>query len=100
MDTDDLIKHSRARFDHAASKKLLKEKYESKLIFGYRGGMFRSSPELMVFLDLYNEPVVLTDLYDTPIQVDPKELRDIAAERWQEQMNAWLVEYQELAKNR
>ena len=29
MDTDELIKHSRARFDHAAAKRTLKEKYQA-----------------------------------------------------------------------
>jgi hypothetical protein len=30
MDTDQLIRHSRARFDHVAARRLLKEKYQAK----------------------------------------------------------------------
>jgi hypothetical protein len=32
--------------------------------------------------------------------VDYKELLKLAQQRWQEQMNAWLVEYEELNRNR
>jgi hypothetical protein len=44
--------------------------------------------------------LVLLDMYETPIMVDYKELLKIAHQRWQEQMNAWLVEHDELNKNR
>jgi hypothetical protein len=40
------------------------------------------------------------DLYETPVQVCPEELRGLAMQRWQEQMNAWLVEHDELSKRR
>jgi hypothetical protein len=43
---------------------------------------------------------VLLDLYETPVRVRPEELRDQAMCRWQEQMNAWLVEYEQLNQNR
>jgi hypothetical protein len=32
------------------------------------------------------------DLYETPVQVDPEQLRGLAMQLWQELMNAWLVE--------
>jgi hypothetical protein len=50
MDTDALIAHARARFDHAAARRVLKEKYEARLIFAYNGGMFRAAPELLAFV--------------------------------------------------
>jgi hypothetical protein len=42
----------------------------------------------------------LLDLYETPVQVIPEELVELAQQRWQEQMTAWLVEYTEINKNR
>jgi hypothetical protein len=39
-------------------------------------------------------------LYETPVQVNPEQLRLMAMQRWQEQMNAWLVEHEELNKKR
>lgn len=105
MDTNALVAHARARFDHVAAKRLLKEKYQAKMIFGYNGGMFRAGPELLTTLALYMgskslEPIVLLDLYETPVQVIPEVLYNQTKERWQEQMNAWLVEHNELSKKR
>jgi hypothetical protein len=47
-----------------------------------------------------DKEIVLLDLYDNPVKINTKELWNLAAERWQEQMNAWLVEYEELSKKR
>jgi hypothetical protein len=101
MDTENLIAHARARFDHAAAKRVLKEKYQGKLTFAYRGGMFSAGPELINTLNTcpWDDAVIL-DLYENPVRVAPIELKKLAEERWQEQMNAWLVEYEELNKNR
>ena len=102
MNTDDLIKHSRARFDHATARRTLKEKYQAKMTFAYRGGMWRAGPELnnTLFTCGRMGEIVLLDLYENPVQVDSKELMALSQERWNEQMNAWLVEYEELNKNR
>jgi hypothetical protein len=43
---------------------------------------------------------VLLDLYENPVKVATRELMTMSQERWQEQMNAWLAEYEELNKNR
>jgi len=102
MNTDAIIAHARARFDHAAAKRILKEKYQGKLTFAYNGGMFKATPELIVFLQSCETEieVVLTDLYDNPIKANVQTLRTLVQQRYREQMNAWLVEYDELNKNR
>ena len=94
MNTDDLISRSRARFDHVAARRILKEKYEARMLFAYAGGMWRAGPELIVLLATVppGDAVVL-DLYETPVQVNPEQLRGLAMQLWQEQMNAWLVEF-------
>lgn len=95
MDTDALIAHSRARFDHATAKRLLKEKYQARMLFAYHGGMFRAGPELQTtLLTCPDDTAVVLDLYENPVQVDTKELYAQSQQRWQEQMNAWLVEYE------
>jgi hypothetical protein len=101
MDTNELISHSRARFDHHQARIVLKEKYQAKMTFAHAGGMWRAGPELLVLLATVppGDAVVL-DLYETPIRVNPEELRGLAMTRWQEQMNAWLVEYEESNRNR
>jgi len=101
MNTDELVSHSRARFDHHQARTVLREKYQAKLMFAHAGGMWRANPELLVLLATVPPgDAVIPDLYETPVRVDPEELRGLAMQRWQEQMNAWLTEYEELHKNR
>ena len=102
MDTNDLVVHARSRFDHAAARRVLKEKYEAKMLFAHAGGMWRAGPELntMIFTCGRVGNIVLPDLYETPVKVDSAELMKLSQERWNEQMNAWLVEHEELSQQR
>ena len=101
MDTNNLVKQARSRFDHAAANRVLKEKYEARMIFAHAGGMFKSTPETITFLSLYNnEDIVLLDLYDNPVKVNATDLKDQMQKRWYEQMNAWLAEWSGLRKQR
>lgn len=102
MDTDQLIAHSRARFEHEAARRTLREKYQAKLTFAYRGGMWRAGPELhaTIFTCGRIGEVVLEDLYGNPVMIDTKELMGLSQERFNEQMNAWHEEYQALNTNR
>ena len=101
MDTNNLVKQARSRFDHAAANRVLKEKYEARMIFAHAGGMFKSTPETITFLSLYNtEDIVLLDLYDNPVKVNAADLKDEMQKRWYEQMNAWLAEWSDLRKQR
>ena len=100
MNTDELITHARARFDHVAARKLLKEKYQGKLTFAHAGGMWLAGPELLTLLKSCVGEVVILDLYENPVKIVAKELYELAVQRWQEQMTAWLVEYEQLSRNR
>ena len=101
MTTENIVAHARSRFDHAAAKRVLKEKYQAKLTFAHAGGLWQAGPELLATLSACTGPTsVLLDLYDTPVKVVANEFRDLVRSHWQEQMNAWLVEHDELAKNR
>jgi len=95
MDTDQLVTHGRARFEHAAARRLLKEKYLAKMLFAYQGGMFQAGPELQTtLLTCPDATAVILDLYENPVQINTKELYAQSQQRWQEQMNAWLVEHE------
>ena len=101
MDTQDLISYARSRFNHESARRLLKEKYEAKMLFAHAGGMWRASPELLVLLATVPPgDAVILDLYETPVQVNPEQLRGMAMMHWQEQMNAWYVEHEQLNKQR
>ena len=102
MNTDELVAYGRSRFEHATARRTLKEKYQAKLTFAHAGGMWLAGPELQSTISTCGKigEVVLLDLYETPVKVDTQELMTLSQQRWQEQMNAWLVEYTELNQNR
>ena len=101
MDTNELYEHGRARFEHAAARRLLKEKYQAKMLFTYREGMWRAGPELQTtLLTCPDAEAVLLDLYEHPVKVDTKELYSQSQQRWQEQMHAWLIEHEAISGKR
>ena len=100
MDTDQLISHSRARFEHEAARRTLREKYQAKLTFAHAGGMWQAGPELLTTVKCCSGSIVLVDLYENPVQVNAEEFFELVLQRWQEQMNAWLTEHEQLNRNR
>jgi hypothetical protein len=100
MDTDQLIAHSRARFEHEAARRTLREKYQAKFTFAHAGGMWQAGPELLTVLKLCSGEAVILDLYQNPVKIQAEELYELAIARWQEQLNAWLVEYEQLNSRR
>lgn len=101
MNTDNLVAHARARFDHEAARRVLKEKYLAKMIFAYRDGMWRAGPELQTtLLTCPDKQAVVLDLYENPVNVNTAELMSLSQQRWQEQMTAWLVEFEHNNKKR
>ena len=100
MNTDELVAHARARFDHESARRTLKEKYQAKFVFAHAGGMWQAGPELLTILKCCSGDVVILDLYETPVQINAEQFYEQVLQRWQEQLNAWLVEYEALNKNR
>ena len=96
----ELVKRIRKRFDHQQARLVLKETYQAKMIFAHNGGMWRAGPELLNLCAICDNTAILLDIYDTPVQVNTDELRVIALQLWQEQMNAWHAEYEEMSKQR
>lgn len=101
MDIDQTLAHARRRFDHAAARRLLKEKYQAKLVFAHAGGMWRAGPELISVLQACpDSTAVIEDLYGAPVKISVSDLLALTQQRWQEQMNAWLVEHEQLSHKR
>ncbi len=96
MNSKNLAVKARARFDHEVARKVLKEKYQARMTFAYNGGMWRAGPKLQTtLLTCPDAEAVLLDLYENPVKVNTKELYAMSQQRWQEQMNAWLVEHEQ-----
>lgn len=101
MDTNNLVAHVRARFDHESQKRILREKYQAKMLFSHAGGMWRAGPELQTtLLTCPDTEAVLLDLYENPIKITVAELAVLSQQRWQEQMNAWHTEWERLRTRR
>lgn len=101
MDINTLAKDIKTRFDHNIAKQTLKEKYEAKMVFAYNGGLFTAGPVLQTtLLACPTDTAVIVDMHDIPVQINTYELLELSRQRWQEQMNAWLVEYNEMSRQR
>ena len=101
MDTDKLSQRIRARFDHNQAKRVLREKYQAKMQFAHAGGMWHAGPDLLNTLHICSEEdAVLEDIHGNPIKINVHDLIFLAEQRWQEQMNAWHAEYEELKQER
>lgn len=102
QNSDELFEHARSRFDHESARRLLREKYQAKMFFAHAGGMWQAGPELLTLLSAVapTESVVLEDLYQNPVLVNTAELTALARERWQEQMNAWHLEFESIRLTR
>jgi hypothetical protein len=100
MDTNQLVAHARARFEHESARRVLREKYQAKFTFAHAGGMWQAGPELLTLLKLCSGTVVVLDLYENPVKIQAQELYELALQRWQECLNAWLIEYEQLNQQR
>jgi len=101
-DKENIVTNVKRYFDHDSAKQILKEKYESKMLFAAFDGMWKAGPELLSLLTATGSTanVVILDEYGNPCKVDSLELYGLVVARWQEQMNAWYNEFEELQKER
>ena len=101
MDTQSLIKDSKARFSHNAAKAYLKEKYKSKLIIAEQGGLWEITPSFLTFLATSNNNTfVLLDLYENPVKINKTDLLIKATTVYNEVMESWHQEWKELESKR
>ena len=101
MNTEDLIKANKARFNLNYQKLQLKEKYSAKLLFADQSGLWLAGPELFSTLQYFTEEqVILVDQYSNPVKVDRLRLLTRANQVYSETMSEWFTEYESLKNNR
>ena len=101
MDTTELIKEAKARFNHNSAKTYLKSKYQSKLIVADQGGLWSTTPDLISFLSsIQDVNIVLLDSYGNPIKVDATKLLIKLKETYLTVMEQWHTEFSSLEKTR
>ena len=101
MDTKQLIKDAKARFNHNSAKQALKDKYQAKLLVACQGGLWKVTPELLVFVDSAgSEELILIDTYENPVKVNRQELLTLLRDTYNTVMIEWYNELKELENNR
>jgi len=101
MDTKTLLAESKARFNHNAAKDYLAEKYQNKLVVAEQNGLWKADAETISLLNsLTKSKVVLIDTFSNPVKVDRKELLKTLRTVYNEVMEEWYEEWQELEGKR
>lgn len=96
-----LVEQIKQSTDYQTNKQILREKIQTDLHFAYNGGLFKTTPELIAFLNSYDlYEMVIEDTYQNPIQVVREELLDLARQHYQMAMNAWHIQHEELKRAR
>ena len=97
---------SNYRQTFSIQRKTLKEKVDSKLTYGFGGGIFKIDRELIVFVGFLLEKnrtsgVVLLDINENPVLVDDLEkFQEEILDRYFTVTNEYFEEYQTLKKSR
>ncbi len=101
MDTKKLVADMKARFEHNSAKHYLKEKYSSKLCIAEQGGYWKADVNTISFLhSIKSKNVVMLDLYDVPVSVEVKKLKEKLSDVYNTVMTEWHDEYKELESKR
>lgn len=97
-DINTLVEQVRLATDYQINRQILREKIQTDLHFAYGGGLFKATPELIVFVDTWAEDkIVLEDTYGNPIQIEDKILfAQQARQHYQQVMNRWHQLHAEL----
>lgn len=87
-------------------KKILKEKIEAKLTYGFNGGIFHIDRNLLTFVEILcnkgrTAGIVLLDSNENPVLVEDLEIfKDEIFSRYFETTNEYFESYQNLKKSR
>lgn len=87
-------------------RKILKEKTEAKLTYGFNGGIFRIDQSLLTFVDMLcaknrTTGIVLLDTNQNPILIeDLEKFKDDIFSRYFEVTNEYFESYQKIKKSR
>lgn len=101
MDTKTILAESKARFSHNAAKAYLKEKFDGKFLVAEQGGLWCAEPNIICFLNSgKSKTVILQDTFNNPVKVDRKALASKLQEVYDDVMQQWYDEWQELQNKR
>jgi hypothetical protein len=104
MSIEQLQQQAKLAYDHEYARRNIKHQMQNRLTVNHNGGVFKVTPELILFLNHYHNQaqteLVVLDAYENPIRANTAELYDLASKRYQEIMNEWELAWQEQIKIR
>ena len=101
MSIESLVNEIRQSTDFQINKKILREKIQTDLHMTHNGGLFKITPELIGFVKTWPvDELYLEDVYQNPIGIDRQVFLVTAQQHYQQVMNRWHNEYEQLKKIR
>ncbi len=100
---NDIVAEVKLATDYQINRQILREKIQTDLHVAYNGGLFKVTPEIIMFSNLQtlNEHFYLEDVYHNPIHiVNPLEFTRLCNEHYQKVMNRWHQQHAELRRIR
>ena len=96
-----LVDEIRLATDYQINKRILREKIQTDLHLTHNGGLFKITPELLGFVKTWPvDEIFLEDVYQNPVQIDRQVFLITAQQHYQQVMNRWHNEHEELKKIR
>jgi hypothetical protein len=96
-----LIDEIRLATDYQINKRILREKIQTDMHLAHSGGMFKITPELIAFVKTWPvDEIYLEDTYQNPIKIDRQTFLVTAQQHYQQVMNRWHNEHEQLKKIR
>lgn len=102
-DINNIVTEVKLATDYQINKQILREKIQTDLHVPYNGGLFKVTPEIILFANIQtlNEHFYLEDVYGNPIHIaSPREFTELCMEHYQKVMNRWHQEHNELKRIR
>jgi len=100
-DINTLVDEIRLATDYQINKRILREKIQTDLHMAHSGGMFKITPELIAFVKTWPvDDIYLEDTYQNPIKIDRQTFLVTAQQHYQQVMNRWHNEHEQLKKIR
>jgi len=96
-----LVDEIRLATDYQINKRILREKIQTDLHMAHAGGMFKITPELIAFVKTWPiDEIYLEDTYQNPVKIDRQTFLITAQQHYQQVMNRWHNEHEQLKKIR
>jgi len=96
-----LVEQVKLATDYQTNKRILRERVLTELHMPYNNGMFLLTPELLSFAATWpNDTMYLEDTYQNPIEINRQEFLDKARAHYQQAMNEWHQQHEELKRIR